>query len=133
MQLQIARVCEHKELSRVHSAISSDKPTQPSHGLVTPAPRKLCYQACASDVNGEGKTSISSLNKMTLPDWFDNDSNRCTKISKVAETIVLSSRQLHLKRKRCDELNNENSVLRSKLFCQNMHEICLNLVENPAR
>ena len=53
---------------------------------------------------------------MALPGWSDNDSNRCTDISKLAETIVSLNCQLHLEHKRCDELKNENFLLRNKLF-----------------
>ena len=35
---QIARICEQNESSRVHSAISLDNLTQPSHVLVTMSP-----------------------------------------------------------------------------------------------
>ena len=55
---------------------------------------------------------------MTLPDWSD-DSSRCTEISKLAETMVCLNSQLHFENKRCDELKDENFVLRNKLLCQN--------------
>ena len=55
---------------------------------------------------------------MALPGWSENDSNRCTEISKLAEIIVSLNCQLHLERKRCDELENDNFLLRNKLFCQ---------------
>ena len=65
---------------------------------------------------------------MTLPDWSDNDSNRCTEISKLAEIIVFLNSQLYLERRRCDELKSDNFVFRNKLFCQkfasNLSEPC---------
>ena len=70
------------------------------------------------DVNVEGNTFIASLNKMALSEWSDNDSNRCTEISKLAETIALGNSQFYLEYKHCDELKNESFVVRSKLFCQ---------------
>ena len=70
----------------------------------------------ASDTNVEGNTFIASLNEMALPDNPNNDSYKCTEISKLAETIVLLNSRLHLECKRCDELKNENLVLRNKLF-----------------
>ena len=72
----------------------------------------------ASDVNVEGNTFIASLNKMALPNRSD-DSNSCTEISKLAETIVFLNSQLHFEHKRCEELKTENFVLRNKLLCQN--------------
>ena len=92
---QIARMCEYKESSRVHSAVSSDDPTQPSHGLDTLSPSHEAQENYAiqasedkrsqsshygSDGNVEGNTFIASLNKMVLPNWSE-DSNRCTEIS----------------------------------------------------
>ena len=143
IQSQISRMCEHKESSSVHSAVSSDNPTQPSYGLVNPSPSHEAQENFvipasedqlsltshySSDVNVDSNSFIASLTKMALPDWSDNVSNKCTEISKLAETIVLLNNQLHFERKRCDELKNENFVLRNKLFSQkcasNLSEPC---------
>ena len=107
---QIARVCEHKEYPRVHSTISSGKPTQLLHDLTSPSLSQKTQDTyviqsaegkdCPSlqydpDVNVEDNTFIATLNKMALPGWSDNDSNRRTEISKLAETIVSLNCQLH--------------------------------------
>ena len=55
---------------------------------------------------------------MALPNWSE-DSNRCTEIRQLAETIVFLNSQLHFEHKRCDELKNENFVVRNKLLRQN--------------
>ena len=121
IQSKIAKMCELKESSRVDSTISSGNPIQPSHGLVTPSrsqkaqenyalqsseDKRMSSSHYAFDVNVEVNTFIASLNKMTLPEWSGNDSNRCTELSKLAETIVLLNSLLHLERKRCDEIKN---------------------------
>ena len=58
------------------------------------------------------------MDEMTFHDWSGNDSNKCTEISKLAETVILLNNQLQIERQRCDELKEENLALKNKIFHQ---------------